>query len=81
MNRRQLLKRALNSQIRLMELQKKYEWDRYTLLMAVLLLDDPLPFTLHFTAFMAVIEAQGTEEQKEEWIPPSERTEILGTST
>lgn len=63
-----------------MQLQKKYGWDRYTLLMAVLLLDDPLPSTLHFTAFMAVIEAQGTEEQKEEWIPPSERMEILGTS-
>jgi acyl-CoA oxidase len=78
MNRRQLLAKALKGQIRLMELQKKYNWDRNTLLSAVVLLDDPLPFTLHFTAFMAVIEAQGTDEQRQEWIPPSERMEISG---
>lgn len=64
-----------------MQLQKKYGWDRDTLLMAVVLLDDLLPFTLHFSAFMAVIEAQGTEEQKKEWISPSEKMEILGKSS
>jgi acyl-CoA oxidase len=78
MNRRQLLAKALKGQIHLMKLQKKYNWDRNTLLSAVVLLDDPLPFTLHFTAFMAVIEAQGTDEQRQEWIPRSERMEILG---
>ena len=72
------MQKALKGQRRLMELQKKYHWDRNMLRSAVVLLDDPLPFTLHFTAFMAVIEAQGTEEQKKEWIPPSERMEILG---
>ena len=43
-----------------------------------MLLDDPYPFTLHFTAFIAVIENQGTDEQIKEWIPPCERMEILG---
>ena len=78
MNRRQLLAKALKGQRRLMELQKENNWDRNTLLSAVVLLDDPLPFTLHFSAFMAVIEGQGTDEQRKEWIPPSERMEILG---
>jgi len=42
------------------------------------LLDDPYPFMLHFAAFMAVIESQGTKEQIREWIPRCERMEILG---
>lgn len=79
LNRRQLLSRALKGQIRLLELQQKHNWDRDTLLTAVVLLDDPYPFTLHFSAFIAVIEAQGTEEQIKEWIPPSEKMEILGS--
>ena len=64
--------------MRLLELQKKYQWDRQTLLQATVLLDDPYPFSLHFTAFMAVIENQGTEDQIREWIPPCERMEVLG---
>jgi acyl-CoA oxidase len=46
--------------------------------MATTLLDDPYPFTLHFSAFMNVIESQGTKEQIQEWIPRCERMEILG---
>ena len=78
LNRRQLLSRALKGQVRLLELQQRHNWDRNTLLTAMILLDDPYPFTLHFSAFMAVIEAQGTKEQIKEWIPRCERMEILG---
>ena len=78
LNRRQVLSRAIKGQIRLLELQRQYDWDRNTLLTAIVLLDDPYPFTLHFTAFMAVIESQGTKEQIKEWIPRCERMEILG---
>lgn len=78
MNRRQLLLRALKGQVRLLELQKQYRWSRETLLQAVVLLDDPFPFTLHFTAFMSVIENQATEEQVNEWIPKCEKMEVLG---
>ena len=69
----------MKGQVRLLELQQRHNWNRDTLLLAVVLLDDPYPFTLHFSAFIAVIEAQGTEEQIKEWIPPSERMEILGS--
>jgi acyl-CoA oxidase len=69
----------MKGQVRLLELQQRHNWNRDTLLLAVVLLDDPYPFTLHFSAFIAVIEAQGTEEQIKEWIPPCERMEILGT--
>ena len=79
LNRRQLLSRALKGQVRLLELAREHGWDRQTLLTAVSLLDDPYPFTLHFTAFMAVIEAQGTPEQIKEWIPKCETMEYLGT--
>jgi len=48
------------------------------LIAAIMILDDLMPFTLHFTAFMAVIEAQGTKEQISEWIPKAERMEVLG---
>ena len=78
MNRRQLLSRAFKGQVRLLELQRQHNWDRNTLLTATGLLDDPYPFTLHFTAFMAVIEAQGTQEQVKEWIPRCETMQILG---
>ena len=81
LNRRQLLSRALKAQVRLLELQKQYNWDRDTLLLANRLLDDPYPFVLHFTAFIAVIETQGTLEQVAEWIPRSENMEILGKRT
>lgn len=78
LNRRQALSRAIKGQIRLLELQKEHGWNRDTLITALLLLDDPYPIVLHFTAFMAVIEGQGTKEQIEEWIPQCERMEILG---
>jgi len=80
LNRQQQLLRALKGQSRLLELQKQYNWDRNTLISAVLLLDDPYPFMLHFSAFMSVIENQGTEEQIREWIPLCERMEVLGTT-
>jgi hypothetical protein len=80
LNRRELLLRALKGQVRLLELQREHGWDRETLLQATVLLDDPYPFTLHFSAFMAVIENQGTEEQIKEWIPKCERMEVLGMS-
>lgn len=78
LNRRQLLQRAFRMQTRLLELQQQHGWSRDTLITAGMILDDPLPFTLHFTAFIAVIEAQGTEEQISEWIPKSEGMEVLG---
>src|SRR5277367_6157808 len=78
MNRRQLLSRAFKGQVRLLELQRQHNWDRHTFLTATGLLDDPYPFTLHLTAFMAVIEAQGTQEQIQKWIPRCETMEILG---
>ena len=61
-----------------MELQQKHNWDRSTLLAALVLLNDPYPFGLHFAAFMSTIENQGTQEQIKEWIPKAERMEILG---
>jgi acyl-CoA oxidase len=64
--------------VRILELKQQYNWDRDALLAVLGLLDDPYPFTLHFSAFMAVIEGQGTKEQIEYWIPRCEKMEILG---
>jgi hypothetical protein len=79
LNRRQALSRALKGQVRLLELQKEHGWDLDTFITAVGLLDDTYPFLLHIIAFIAVIKAQGTEEQIQEWIPRCERMEILGS--
>jgi acyl-CoA oxidase len=68
----------VKGQVRLLELQQQQSWRRDKLLTAVLLLDDPYPFTLHFSAFMLVIEAQGMQEQVAEWIPLCERMEVIG---
>ncbi|KAJ8322036.1 hypothetical protein KUTeg_000507 [Tegillarca granosa] len=37
------------------------------------------PFGLHFDAFMTTIESQGTEEQKQKWLPPAQQLQIIGT--
>eukprot|EP00127_Corallochytrium_limacisporum_P000176 Clim_evm37s6 gene=Clim_evmTU37s6 len=42
-------------------------------------IDEPLPTTLHELAFLPTLRAQCDEEQYEEWVPRSERYEIIGS--
>ncbi|KAI8069610.1 acyl-CoA dehydrogenase/oxidase C-terminal [Gongronella butleri] len=37
------------------------------------------PLSLHFTAFIAVIEAQGTEAQAQKWAEPAKKLAIIGS--
>lgn len=37
------------------------------------------PFGLHFGMFVNMIEGQGTEEQKAEWVEKSKNLEVIGT--
>jgi acyl-CoA oxidase len=79
LSRQGLLLRALEGQNRLLELQKEHNWGRNALVTVFSLLDDTYPISLHYAAFILVIENQGTDEQIKEWIPLCERMEVLGT--
>lgn len=69
---------ALAISKRLLELRDDNNWTPQELRLGVYLHDEPLPIQLHETAFVAVIEAQGTDAQKRLWVPRCYNYEILG---
>ncbi|KAL7273930.1 hypothetical protein RUND412_003177 [Rhizina undulata] len=78
LNHHQLLLRALRICKRLLELRDSYNWSPAEYAEAIRLQDESLPVTLHESAFIAVIESQGSEEQKKTWLPRCRRYEIIG---
>jgi acyl-CoA oxidase len=78
MNREQLLERAYAMQLRLTQLSKEHGWDYETLLTAMQLLDDHVPFGLHYTAFVPVLKSQGSDEQIAAWLPRCMNLEVVG---
>ncbi|ORY77391.1 ER membrane protein SH3-domain-containing protein [Protomyces lactucae-debilis] len=78
MNRVELLQRAYAMQLRLTQLCKQHGWDYETLLGAMGLLDDHVPFGLHYTAFVPVVKSQGSDEQIAQWLPRCMNLEVVG---
>lgn len=69
---------ALKKDKRLSQLALEHNWDRDTTIHAESLCDLPGPFGLHRSMFITTIENMGTEEQKEKWLGPAMRYEIIG---
>lgn len=78
MSRQGLLEHGYAIQLRLIELRRIHGWDQETFFQAIQLVDDQIPFGLHFSAFMAVIQSQGSDEQIAEWIPKCDSLEVIG---
>lgn len=69
---------ALKKDKRLAQLGLEHDWDRETTQHADALCDLPGPFGLHKTMFITTIANMGTDEQKEKWLGPAMRFEIIG---
>ncbi|KWU43885.1 acyl-CoA oxidase [Rhodotorula sp. JG-1b] len=78
MDRGEKYRFGLRKEKRLTQIQMELGWDDEDLHMAEGLLDLPASFNLHRSMFMKTLRAQTTEEQKELFLRPAERYEIIG---
>ena len=78
MDRGEKYRFGLRKEKRLTQIQMELGWDDDDLHMAAGLLDLPASFNLHRSMFMKTLRAQTTEEQKELFLRPAERYEIIG---
>jgi Acyl-coenzyme A oxidase N-terminal len=78
MGRADKFRHALKKDKRLSQLAREHDWDRETTIRAESLCDLPGPFGLHRSMFITTIENMGTDEQKEKWLGPALRYEIIG---
>ncbi|KAF8421436.1 acyl-CoA dehydrogenase/oxidase, partial [Tirmania nivea] len=74
----QSLLRSLRLCHRLLQLRKLHSWSQEEYREAISLSDDSLPTTLHEIAFINIIYSQGTDEQREQWLPRCQRLEFVG---
>lgn len=64
---------------KLLELSFKHSWNLQELDTAMFhIIGEPLPTTLHNTAFKYVIEVVGSQEQKNYWLPKCNTHEVIG---
>lgn len=63
---------------RLLALRDKHSWSLAEFKHAIYLQDERLPILLHETAFVSVIDAQGSDEQKRYWLPKCTSYEVIG---
>ncbi|RPB20623.1 acyl-CoA oxidase [Terfezia boudieri ATCC MYA-4762] len=78
LNQAQSLLRSLRLCYRLLQLRKLHNWSQEEYREALSLSDDKLPTTLHEIAFINIIYSQGTNEQREQWLPRCQRLEFVG---
>ncbi|KAL9051129.1 MAG: hypothetical protein Q9162_006201 [Coniocarpon cinnabarinum] len=62
----------------LRRLGRKHAWSKADYDMAEYLVDEMSPYHLHMGMFATTVREQGSEDQKQHWIPLIERWEILG---
>ncbi|KAF9427610.1 acyl-coenzyme A oxidase [Entomortierella beljakovae] len=72
------VKHGLAMSLRLYQLKKEHNLSREDFLASMEFVDDLLPISLHETAFLPIIYAQGTDEQAKYWAPLSENHQIIG---
>lgn len=78
LNHGQNLVNALELCKRLITLRNTHGWSREEFQQSIALQYESLPITLHETAFINVIESQGTDTQRDSWIPRCISFEIIG---
>lgn len=62
----------------LRRLSIKHDWDRDDDKMAMYLVDDVSPYTLHYEMFITTVREQGSDDQRAYWMPKIENWEIIG---
>ncbi|KAF9921363.1 acyl-coenzyme A oxidase [Linnemannia zychae] len=72
------VKQGLAMSLRLYELKKKHNLTQEEFLVCMDFIDDYLPISLHETAFIPIIYAQGSDEQAKYWGPLAEKHQIIG---
>ncbi|GAA5866348.1 hypothetical protein JCM1840_004092 [Sporobolomyces johnsonii] len=78
MDRGDKFRHGLAKEKRLVQVSRELGWDEEDNKVAEELLDMPAAFGLHKSMFMKTLRAQTTEEQKELFLKPAERYEIIG---
>jgi acyl-CoA oxidase len=69
---------ALEMSKRILELRDTHKWTHEEWKAALDLQNDSIPITLHEGAFATVIEAQGTDAQRDFWIPKCRSYQVIG---
>ncbi|CEJ01326.1 Putative Acyl-coenzyme A oxidase [Rhizopus microsporus] len=77
-NRTEQLAHSLKMAKRLIELEEEHHLNQQEFNALVLYVDMLNPLSLHYSAFMSVIQAQGTPEQIKKWYDPAKRLAIIG---
>ncbi|GAA5942284.1 hypothetical protein JCM1841_002805 [Sporobolomyces salmonicolor] len=78
MDRGDKFRHGLAKEKRLVQVSRELGWDEEDNKVAEELLDMPAAFGLHKSMFMKTLRAQTTDEQKELFLKPAERYEIIG---
>lgn len=78
LSRQELLEHGYAIQLRMIQLRKMHGWNHETFLHAMQLIDDHIPYGLHYNAFMPVLQSQGSDEQIAAWLPKCESLEVIG---
>ncbi|KAF9178683.1 acyl-coenzyme A oxidase [Haplosporangium sp. Z 11] len=72
------VKQGLMMSLRLYQLKEEHNLTQEEFLMCSDFVDELLPTSLHESAFIPIIHAQGTEEQAAYWGPLAEKHQIIG---
>ncbi|KAF9583301.1 hypothetical protein BGW38_009793 [Lunasporangiospora selenospora] len=72
------VKRGLEMSLRLYQLKEEHKLTQEEMLICLGFIDEYLPITLHETAFIPIIYAQGSDEQAKFWGPLCEKHQIIG---
>ncbi|KAF9961438.1 acyl-coenzyme A oxidase [Mortierella alpina] len=78
LNHTDAVKRGIAMSARLAEIKMDNDLNDLDFATMVEAVDDNLPLLLHNGAFIPVINAQGTDEQIDKWIPLAEKFQIIG---
>ncbi|KAF7732469.1 hypothetical protein EC973_003214 [Apophysomyces ossiformis] len=78
MSRQEQLAHAVRVAERLIEIAEEHGWSEEEFAIMADLNDMLNPLSLHYGAFMAVIKAQGTDQQIEKWYMAAKRHAIVG---
>ncbi|KAG0941748.1 hypothetical protein G6F57_006099 [Rhizopus arrhizus] len=77
-SRQEQLAYALQIAKRMIEIVEEHRLDQQEQLALMIYVDMLTPLGLHYSAFMSVIEAQGTQEQVDKWYAAAKRHAIIG---
>ena len=77
-SRQELLEHGYAIQLRMIQLKRLHGWDEETFKLALAMIDDHVPYGLHYNAFIPVLKSQGSDEQIAEWLPKCENLEVIG---